>query len=473
VLNERTPIWASESFPEGVTQIYALFDYRGLRDGQIWRAEWIKDGAVLDIFTTEKPWSGGGTGTFWVKAFSDKGLNPGDWEFRLYLDGKLQQTAQFTIELNPTGKPAFGPITFARDQKGDAPVDPVPARKPEFPAGTQQLYAFFDAINVPKGTTWARQWFRNDKAETDQVSEDWSGGPNENYWARFGTTDNTPLAAGVYVLEITIDDRLVSVGSFVIAPATAASAQPAPTARAAATPNAEAIVFGAGLTGQWDVVDPRNEFPGGITRVYAIFRGQDFPDGATWRTEWIHNGKVQADLGVEGKWDTQIMIPERKAWSSVFNDKQLAAGEWTLNVYINGALKRSGRFTVEPPPAGQPGFTPITFAPDKDAQGKPVNPIPVGTPTMPAGVKQVYAFFNGINVSQGANLTAHWNQEGKTNGTDDTWTWDGTPNGDLWVSCTATCFGKTDGDPFDPGVYELVMRIEGRDAALGTFIVPK
>ena len=473
VLNERASIWASDSFPEGVKQIYALFDYRSMRDDQVWRAEWFQDGVRQDQYTTEKTWSGGGTGTFWVRVFNSKGLSPGDWEFRLYLDGKRQQTGYFTVELNGAGEPAFGPITFAGGQKDDSPVDVVPANRPEFAAGTQEVYAFFDAINVPDGATWSRQWFRNDKAETDQVTEDWSGGPNENYWVRFGTTDNTPLAAGVYVLEITIADRLVSAGSFGIAAPPTANAQPTATAGSAPTPQTEPIVFSAGVDDLNTPIDPRPEFPSGVKLVYAIISGKDIPDGTPWRTEWLYDGKVEAALARDLKWDAKDAGSAGKSWLRVFNENGLSVGDWQLNVYFEGRPKLSGRFTVQATPSGQPDFGPVTFAPEKSADGKALNPVSAANPLLPAGPKRVYAFFDGIDVPKGAKLSTQWVRAGQAPNPENVWTWDGPPNDAFWVSCSAACFGKAEGTAFDPGVYELIVQIGGRVATLGTFSVPK
>lgn len=473
VLNGRIPIWASDSFPEGIKQVYAVFDYRGLRDGQRWRGEWYRDGVRQDQFTTDGAWNGGGTGAWWVKIFNPAGLSAGDWQFRLYLEAQLQQTSQFTIELNPSTQPAFGPIVFAAEQKNDAPVNPVPGGKPEFPADTKQVYAFFDAINVPEGTVWSRQWFRNDGADTDLATEEWSDGPNDSYWVRLSSNDNGPLGAGVYVLEIGVAERLVSVGSFVITAPADASARPTAAPLASPTPRIETLVFAAGVGNKTAAIDARSDFPSGTTTVYAIINTQDFADGAAWRSEWLFNGQVITNLTREWKFDAKTAGPERRTSINIYDPNGLAAGEWQLNIYVANVLKQSGRFTKQAPPTNQPGFSPLTFAPDKDAQENPLNPLTPGNPIMPAGVKRVYVFFKGINVPENAKYGARWVSEGKPEGSEYSWNWSGPGNGSRWVSCTAGCFGKPDGASFDPGVYEVVMRIEGRDVALGTFIVPK
>lgn len=216
VMSDDTPVDVRTTFPDGITRVYGAFDYKGLKDGQTYKSEWLLDGKVQPGLTGEMKWSGGSAGNWWASINNENGLTSGKYQLNLYLENQLQQSAQMTIEANPTGQPDFGPIVFAPDvdAKGN-PVNPAPANNPTLPAGTKKIYAFFNAVNVPKGTQWTTQWFRNNKPESENQRA-WDSGLNDSYWVSFFYTEGSALAAGTYELKLTIGSRLVNLGVFMI-----------------------------------------------------------------------------------------------------------------------------------------------------------------------------------------------------------------------------------------------------------------
>lgn len=88
------PVDARVSFPSGTTDIYAFFDYSGMKDGVEWRQVWTIDGeAGLD---STDVWGGGEAGNYWISVNSDP-LPDGDYELKFYVDGNLAQSGQFSI----------------------------------------------------------------------------------------------------------------------------------------------------------------------------------------------------------------------------------------------------------------------------------------------------------------------------------------------------------------------------------------
>ena len=121
----------------------------------------------------------------------------------------------FTIERTQPSAASFGTIRFAEGIKDNAPVNP---HKPidDFKAGTTQVYAFFDAANMTKQTTWKSVWYRDDKQlEGVGGTKTWTGNPSEkDTWLRL--FDDKGLTSGTYELKLYIEDRLVQLGTFVI-----------------------------------------------------------------------------------------------------------------------------------------------------------------------------------------------------------------------------------------------------------------
>jgi hypothetical protein len=217
VLNDETPIDPLNTFPDGVTLVYAVFDYSGMTDGETYRTEWKLDGKAQPDLVHDSQWKGGSSGTWWVSVFSDKGIRTGEWQLNLYLGDKLQQSGKITVTPNPTGQPDFGPITFATDKDSkDKPVNPLSVDSPILPKDTTTVYAFFDGISVPKGTAWTSHWFHNGESASTPKDHSWDFGPNENDWISFGSTDNTPLTSGTYELQLSIGSTLVNVATYIM-----------------------------------------------------------------------------------------------------------------------------------------------------------------------------------------------------------------------------------------------------------------
>ncbi|MBI5567330.1 MAG: hypothetical protein HY870_20695 [Chloroflexi bacterium] len=220
LLDNETPVDVRSAFPEGVTLIHAVFAGKGLKTGDIWRSEWLLDGEVLPDLVSDHEWdtkAAGGRGVWWITVYNDEGISPGDWQLNLYVDDQLLQSGTFTVEPYALGEPTFGPIVFAPDvSKNDEPIDPADVSDPFLPAGTRTAYAFFSGINMASGTEWASQWFYNDEPATDPKLHTWDLGETEQNWISFFNTDDSPLEAGVYELQLTVGDRLVNLSTFIL-----------------------------------------------------------------------------------------------------------------------------------------------------------------------------------------------------------------------------------------------------------------
>lgn len=215
VLNDSTAVDPLDTFPAGVTLVYAVFDYSGMQDGETWRTEWKRDGQVQSAVGHEAQWNGGDSGSWWVSVTNPKGIPTGEWELDLYLGSTLQQTAKMTVQ--PAVQPDFGPITFSTDKDSqDQPVNALTADNPTLPAGTALVYAFFDGIAVPMGTTWTSHWYLNGQSVADPKDHTWNFSPTANDWISFGTTDNSPLASGTYELKLSIGSQVVNVATYIM-----------------------------------------------------------------------------------------------------------------------------------------------------------------------------------------------------------------------------------------------------------------
>jgi len=95
VAEDNKPINPTTTFPAGITMVYGIFNYEGLKDGLEWTYTWYRDGE-LEATRTEI-WKSGEEGSAWVNLWNDAGLPSGNYELRLYLGDKLLQSGTFVI----------------------------------------------------------------------------------------------------------------------------------------------------------------------------------------------------------------------------------------------------------------------------------------------------------------------------------------------------------------------------------------
>ncbi|MBI5879113.1 MAG: hypothetical protein HZB53_15810 [Chloroflexi bacterium] len=222
--------------------------------------------------------------------------------------------------------------------------------------------------------------------------------------------------------------------------------------------------FAVGVLNDDTPIDVLDAFPQGTTVVYAVWDYSKMQDGQTWRREWQLNGKTQTDLVKETAWQGGN---SGVWWVSLYNKEGVSVGDWTLNLYVDNKLQQTSKFRVDASPSGQPNFTPIVFAENRDAKGGPVDPLPADNAVLDSGVTQVHAFFNGIAVPKGTKFTTQWFYNGQPDTNEQSFTWDTTPTDSYWVR-----YFKTDGSELLSGVYEVKIKIGTRLVKVASVTVP-
>lgn len=216
VTADKKPIEAGVRFPQGVTLIYAIYPYSGMVKNMPWRDEWYLNGQLQEHLTSNSVWSGDEQGTDYVGVSEPAGLEPGQWQVRLYIADKLVQQGNFTVEKRELGVPFFGPLRFAEDVNNGKPVRP---HQPDesFVSGIRSVYAFFDAGNMTQGLKYKVEWYRDGALLSNVTSSAaWNASANKiDSWARYYNEDSA-LNSGTYTVKLYIEGKLVQLGTFVI-----------------------------------------------------------------------------------------------------------------------------------------------------------------------------------------------------------------------------------------------------------------
>jgi hypothetical protein len=252
------------------------------------------------------------------------------------------------------------------------------------------------------------------------------------------------------------------------------SVTPTPTARPTSTPSPtptlQPATFGpirfapAVLEADNSPTDLLDRFPPGSTLLYAAFTYSGMREGTKYRAEWLLNGKVQQDLAVSESWTA---ANSGNWWVNISNPKGILAGEYQLNLYIEEHPVQSAKTTVEGAPVGQPNFTPITFASEKDANDKPVNAAALNSPKLPLGTKQIYAFFTGISVPKATQFATEWLFNGRTYVEKKASVWNFLPDEDYY-----NYVYNKDGSALAAGTYEIKVWLGTRLAKVGAVTIP-
>ncbi len=257
--------------------------------------------------------------------------------------GQTSQTNAPTVEQQPIAEAEFGQVIFCDDvTDAGEPVNP----RQDFPGGTSTVWAYFQFHNMTDGQTWGRLWEKDGEVYSDSRGESWEDG--ENGWLAYSISesDDIPLT-GEFKFTLYIADKVVQEASFKVA----APDRPTQTSFPAFGP----IQFARQVTEEKIPVGVTSEFEPDTVEIYAVFPYINMQQTTQWRREWLYNGEITAEK--DETWDGK---PEGVTWIALTSENSLAAGEYTLNLYIEGQLVRSANFTVVSgaPPTGEGPGTP-------------------------------------------------------------------------------------------------------------------
>ncbi len=211
IANGKDAIEPSTPFPQSITQIVAIYSYK-LDANSKWSEEWYLNGQIYSKYGGI--WNGDteGIAKSWMSAI--RGLPPGRWELKSYVENTLVQSGTFTIsELQP-GLPNFGTVTFAEGLKDGKPVNPHDPRDP-FALETIQVVAFFSGINIRNDTVWTEEWYLNGVKQTSvEYKGPQSTDASRMFTARLNSIQRLP--AGTYTLKLLVGERVSQIATLVI-----------------------------------------------------------------------------------------------------------------------------------------------------------------------------------------------------------------------------------------------------------------
>ncbi len=216
------------------------------------------------------------------------------------------------------------------------------------------------------------------------------------------------------------------------------------------------LVFSPDVTENDQPTQIVSRLPSGATAIYAFWDYRGMADGMTWSARWYYNDELVRDAswiddswqgGERGNW-----------WVSIYNTSGLDDGEYRIELYAGDEMLLEGTIPVGGAVSG-PTITNLIFSDGITRDDRPTNP----TYLLPAGIRQVYAFFDYAGMQDGWAWSRTWTYEGEAiaSGSD---TWEGGTSGSWWVGIEAD-------EPLDPGTYRLEIFVKGTLVAASNFTV--
>lgn len=239
---------------------------------------------------------------------------------------------------------------------------------------------------------------------------------------------------------------------------TPAGATPAPTLAIPQGAGFGAIIFCEDVSDDGKPINPASAFPRGTDTVWAFFNYWGMRPGVDWGRYWTLDG----DEFVDSTGDTwEEASPSGWVAYSISDEPDLAAGEYTLTLYLGEKEITSASFTVLE--TGQAESSPaigvIQFAEDVTDETVPIKP----GDSFKEGITRVYGVFPYYNMTDGQIVQVEWTRDGSIIGEND-YTW---ADGEEGI----TYFYLNSKDGLGPGKYRLNLYIDGQIARAAAFTV--
>jgi S1-C subfamily serine protease len=339
----------------------------------------------------------------------------------------------------PTGRARISNLLFS---SGVTASDQPTAIITTLPAGASELYLFFDYENLASTSTVDVKGSINSQESPDLAwsSGPWSGGSAGTWWVGWTFAD---LTNGTFKATIYVDGK------------EAASAQIPIGGQTQNLPAFENVVFSQEATAQDEPVEPGVLFPAGITSLLAFFDYKNMGSNTEWTRTWSLDGQValtKTEKWTEGRQGRYVL--------ELTSSQGLKAGNWRLELSIQGKLAAVGNFQVTGGQGKGVSFKPIVFATGIDRNDKPVG----AAKSFASGLAELYAFSDYSGMEDGLNMVVRWTIDGQKVA-ESPYTWQEGPSGTWYGWLSANSGSLPDGQ------YGIELAVEGQTVQSGTTTV--
>ena len=295
-----------------------------------------------------------------------------------------ESLAQATTQAS-AASPTFSRLFFAtRINEAGVPTNVVDS----VPAATNSLYLFFDYNNMLDGMVYELRVTVDDVPNTTYSlpAITWSGGQRGTWY--IGSA-GTPWENGSYNFRLFIEGREAASQSIIIGGGPQGA------------PQFSDIVFGLLDTGG-NLAGTNYVLPEG-SAIQARFNYHNMTPGLPWSFIWYYEGQevLRDTLAWEGDSQGTWIMPAAA---------EFLPGQYRLELYVQNSLSATADFVVAGGAQANESvvFSDFRFTTEQRG-GEPTGPVRT---EFPAGIEQLYVFFNWRLLQPGTMWTRRWTVDG-------------------------------------------------------------
>ncbi len=319
-------------FCYGVPEIVSVLNLEDTRPETRWRWE-VRRGDEVVNAQPEQRWKGDLDVPLTVLSGDDGGVEPGRYEFRVYVDDQLVEARVFRVlETAPR-------ITDLRVADVPEPSDADPGD--QFGAGTRVIYLTYRYEGFCPSLEISHRLYHQGDVLREKVKA-WDGPPQGERQVIFQALDEEPFPSGDYAAVVELAGRAqieeqTQKASFTIG-------EPEPEI----TPSFGDVTIALGVGPDGTPILPVEEtsFDWNTKVVYAIFEYAGMRDGLSWSAVWARNGQEVARQ--EGLWDAEAFGAQGTRWVAYYDEQgwTLPGGDYAVTLLIDGEAQRRREFNI-------------------------------------------------------------------------------------------------------------------------------
>lgn len=276
-INEAgVPSTVVSSAPTGTSTLYLVFDYDNMVDGLVYELRVTIDDVPSPTYSlAPTTWSGGRRGTWYIGSAGIPWPN-GEYNFRLFIEGREAASKRIAIGGGPTSAPQFSDIVFGLPGPGGN----LTGANYVLPEGSA-IQARFNYLNMTPGIEWAYIWYY----EGQEVLRDivpWDGPAQGTYIM----PANAQFVPGQYRLELYISNVLSATADFVIAGGAEADRPVIFTNLRTTEAQLDGVITGS----------IREDFPRGTEQLFVFFDWRLLSPGTLWTRRWLVDGDLLFEI---------------------------------------------------------------------------------------------------------------------------------------------------------------------------------
>jgi hypothetical protein len=318
---------ARDIFCYGVREIVIDLDLEEASPETLWRWE-VRRGSEVVNAQPEQRW-GGGVDTPLTVLSGDAGIEPGRYEFRLYVDDQRVETRAFRVLEAPPQVTNLRVADVPEPQENDSGG--------QLGAGTRVIYLNYQYEGLCPGLEIAHRLYRQEDLLQETVKT-WAGPTQGAQQVTFQSLGDKPFSSDHYSAVVKLEEQeQPRKASFIVG-----EREPEiPPAFGDVT-----VALGVNLDGSPILPAEETTFDWNTKVVYAIFEYVGMRDDLSWSAVWTRNGQEIARQG--GFWDIEAFGAEGTRWVVYYDaeGQTLPGGDYTVTLFIEDEARRRREFNI-------------------------------------------------------------------------------------------------------------------------------